>query len=900
LTAADSAEKPEPADRKPSAVDAFGDPLPPGALARLGTIRWRHGARASVLAYASGGKEIVTTGPDGVVRVWDATSGKELRRLGKRAEPKEADAYLRPAALSADGKRAATTTTDGVRVWDVETGKELRCFKHDVEKWAELVAIALTPDGKGLLISSLGKMVLWDVATGKERKLFENKGGGPGRQGPGDVPQSGVGQVTFSPDGKLLAAPVFEVAVPEKIDVASVGLWDVTTGKHVRTIGGPAKDENVVLSTAYPAFSADGKVIARVGPDGTIRLHDIDTGKEKRSLGEAGKEEIVAGLTFAPGGKTLAALLGDGRIRLYDTANGKLLHTLADGPARPADAPVQVIPLRQYDVSNSDAPPLAFSPDGKTLAVVPSDNAVRLWDPATGKPVPAPVGHSGAVAELAVSPDGKAVVSYGTDGTLRRWERATGKELSRVTPPGDANATALSPTGRLLAYTDATTVRVRDVAAKKDVVKIELPDNGQGMGQSLVDLIRFSNDEKVLAITDLTGAVRLCDAGTGKALRSLKLPPVEGAQPGVESGALLSTLEFSRDGRTLLGVQLMDGGAALAAQGKAALPLPPPAPGPAVAEEPKSRVCLWDTATGTLLRHWDAPGRVMGATFTPDGRAVATATADQVAVWEVATGKERFHSKGAAGLVSSSPDGRVLAAAGGVSGGTTVRLLDLRTGKEFGRLEGHDAEVEALVFAADGKCLVSGSADSTALVWGAAALAPPARRVDEQSAERLNELWSELLDKDASKAFRAAVVLEASPNGAATLLGERIKPIPAPDAKQLSQWIADLDNDNFEVREKASVELGRLRELARHALEEALKSKSAERRRRAEDLLDRLKPDATLPPDDLRRLRAIEVLEKVNTADARKLLQTLSRGAEGAWLTREAKATLERLDANAP
>jgi hypothetical protein len=246
--------------------------------------------------------------------------------------------------------------------------------------------------------------------------------------------------------------------------------------------------------------------------------------------------------------------------------------------------------------------------------------------------------------------------------------------------------------------------------------------------------------------------------------------------------------------------------------------------------------------------------------------------------------------------VSCSPDGRVLAA----DGGATIRLLDLRTGKEFRRLKGHQAEVEALAFTRDGKRLISGSADSTALVWGGAALSAPAVKIEEQDAERLIELWSALANKNAAEAFQVVAELAASPKGAVTLLAGRVKPVAAPDAKQLSKWIADLDNDNFDVRENASTELGRLGELARPALEEARQSKSPETRRRVDDLLSRLKLDGSLPAENLRQLRAFEVLEKINTLEARQMLQILSRGAEGAWLTREAKATLERLDARAP
>jgi WD40 repeat protein len=338
---------------------------------------------------------------------------------------------------------------------------------------------------------------------------------------------------------------------------------------------------------------------------------------------------------------------------------------------------------------------VAFAPDGKTLAVAADGNAVRLWDVATGTPLPGQAGHSGAVADLAVSADGQAVVTRATDGTLRRWERATGKELRRGAAPAATTAVVLSPAGRLVACADETVVRVWDVAAGKDLVKIALPADDNGLGA--VCLAQFSADEKVLATGDWSGAVRLWDAATGKALRTLAAP----AKDGGPEGTILTALEFSPDGRKLLTVRTLS----------RVFPLPG-GPGGRPAEEPRSHLCVWDTATGAVVRRWQAPPGVLGAAFTPDGQGVVTAAADGVTLWEVATGQERFRAGGAA-AVRCSPDGRVLAAAGG----SIIRLLDLRTGKEFGRLRGHEAEVQALAFTPDSRALVSGSADSTGLVW---------------------------------------------------------------------------------------------------------------------------------------------------------------------------------------
>jgi hypothetical protein len=305
-----------------------------------------------------------------------------------------------------------------------------------------------------------------------------------------------------------------------------------------------------------------------------------------------------------------------------------------------------------------------------------------------------------------------------------------------------------------------------------------------------------------------------------------------------------------------------------------------------------TRLRLWDAATGTALRTWETSEAVLAAAFTPDGRAVATAGEQGVSVWELATGKLRFRSAGVAALVSCSPDGRVLAA----DGGATVRLLDLRTGKEFRQLKGHQAEVEALAFTGDGKRLITGSADSTALVWGGAALTPPEPKVEEQSARRLDELWSDLASLDAGPAFAAEATLVASPKGAAALLAERLKRAHPADAKQVARWVTDLDSDDFETRRKASAELSGLGELARPALDEALKKgPAAEVRRQIDELLARLKPGTAPSAEEVRQGRAVEVLEWVGTPEARKQLEALAKGAPGARLTREAAASLQRM-----
>ena len=121
----------------------------------------------------------------------------------------------------------------------------------------------------------------------------------------------------------------------------------------------------------------------------------------------------------------------------------------------------------------------------------------------------------------------------------------------------------------------------------------------------------------------------------------------------------------------------------------------------------------------------------------------------------------------------------------------------------------------------------------------------------------------------------------------------RLRPVAAADPKRIEQWIGDLDSDQFEVREAASRGLSGLGEQAESALRQVLKgTPSAERRRRVQSLLDRL--HATPPAPVLRTLRAIRVLERTHTPEARRALAKLATGAPTARETREAREALAR------
>src|SRR5262249_35988064 len=151
-----------------------------------------------------------------------------------------------------------------------------------------------------------------------------------------------------------------------------------------------------------------------------------------------------------------------------------------------------------------------------------------------------------------------------------------------------------------------------------------------------------------------------------------------------------------------------------------------------------------------------------------------------------------------------------------------------------------------------------------------------------------------LAEGDARRAYAAARVLHAD---AATVrhLAEWLRPAKVADQATLRQWVADLDNDDFEKRERATHELERQGEIARALLLPATaKGASLEVVRRGEELLRKLRPHGPVG-EALREARAVRILEKMGTPPARELLRRLACGDEGAALTEQAKAALRRL-----
>jgi hypothetical protein len=164
-----------------------------------------------------------------------------------------------------------------------------------------------------------------------------------------------------------------------------------------------------------------------------------------------------------------------------------------------------------------------------------------------------------------------------------------------------------------------------------------------------------------------------------------------------------------------------------------------------------------------------------------------------------------------------------------------------------------------------------------------------------QDPQALDRCWAELANNDAKVAFHAMGEMIAQPKETVALMAAKLQPVAQVDTAMIDQFVAELDSDNFTKRQKATKALEKLESQARPALEKILANPpSAEARSRAKNLLDRLDGPVTTA-DDLRAIRAVEVLERIGTREAQELLSRLAKGAPTARLTQESTASLARL-----
>jgi len=204
--------------------------------------------------------------------------------------------------------------------------------------------------------------------------------------------------------------------------------------------------------------------------------------------------------------------------------------------------------------------------------------------------------------------------------------------------------------------------------------------------------------------------------------------------------------------------------------------------------------------------------------------------------------------------------------------------------------------VHALAFSAEGNLLVSGTDDTTALVWDLTGrLGAPAAATPPLAAQELDACWSDLANPDAAQAYRAMRRLVTAGAQSVAYVKDRLRPVTAEEERHFQDLLPMLDSERFAERDTATEELKKAGVLAEPALREwQLKKLSLESNRRLGPLLENLH-EGRASGASLRTLRALEVLEQIATTEARAVLEVLAKGAPTAKLTQEAAASARRL-----
>jgi WD40 repeat protein len=676
--------------------------------------------------------------------------------------------------------------------------------------------------------------------------------------------------VSFSPDGKRLVACHLD-HVLRCWDVESEKLLWQTEEKKLRTF---------LVFSAYSQIVYTRSDIEQTPGVTTVVIDTRDAATGKLLERKKPPKEADVPIGSSPDGRFVAFQTMTEEVVLWEPGKEKITFRFPRPPHRRDD------PFLFGYSPNRLPTNFAFTPDGKGF--IRRAGSLQRWDLSTGKAVFTDTeswGHTEDVTRLLFSPDGRLLASSSKDRTIRLWDVSTARTLHAFSKEDDSDHLAFMPDGRSLLTVPnivfrGSILQARDVTSGRRGRAFGLAERPDVSSPGIRGKeLRLTADGKKILMLNWKGdksALMVWNAATGECLVNKDIPL------RYEESLL------TPDGQSVLAFDR-------ASQMVGLLSLETVRPRWQLKIEPANNTWHYFGCNLALSPN----GRMMAARLHSPNVAGFLKQHESIILADMATGRQlaKLSADGPA-VFDFSMDNRLFAVAGPVG----IRLWETATGKEVGSIPipNRDARSQdracasSLAFSPDGRVLATGHADGTILLWDA--MLQGNRRGGHLTAGQREALWTDLAGADTAKAYAAVWRLADDPVSSVAFLKERLKPVPPVPPDMLRSLLEDLDSDRFAVREAAQRKLRALGEQVASSLRAELKTKpSLEKRKLIKELLMGLDASGPMSGESLRALRAVQVLERIGSAEARQLLEELSRGVESARLTQAANEALTRL-----